>query len=976
MTRKDLPEQPDRTTDNSETDDRSRVITEVTTNRRALLAALGAGGVGATVVGSYLSSLQAGGPDQGNDSPLGLVPDRVVTHRAVRDGNWANPEVWAGEVPDDEAYVRIEPNVTVTVASDVPARLKAVLVNGTLRFDPTVDTHLRVDTLVTTSDSALRIGTEAQPIRPDVTAKITFADLGPIDEEWDPTRVSRGLIQFGELAVHGAETTAWAELERPPHAGDRTLTLPEAPTNWKSGDRIVIPGVDPMENQDEEVTIAATDGSRVRLDRPLGYDHLPPEADLSAYALNLSRNVRFVSETTEVPRRGHIIILSSSSDVRYAGCYGLGRSDKSYPFTNPEHGTPPTDVAPNPKARYALHYHVTGISAEPPHRVEGCVVDGSPGWGIVNHHSHVDVVDSVTYDVFGAGFVTEAGNERGSFRRNFALRSEGSGELIDSRQFVPGGDKVGQIDDFGHGGHGFWLQGPAVEVVDNVAAGHRNFGFVYWNRPLVDRPLGDDEEIRTRVGTVPNFPIEYVEDDRQQPLKNGASPNRGDLGAPLEDGMVSSAYVTIRRFENNEAFASGGGIDVSRHQFRWEHGRVADYAVLDGFTAHGLGPIERANGDLAGPHAGHDRGGNVGISLRFGGNVRVENARLLGQDDTGIGINRNGYMKGYLVENSEIRGFDVGVRGGEHFFTVVRDNLLDNDVNVDTWQKMGCANIVEDNEFDYRTAHVEHHLDYSDIKTGAVFRDDQFTGLEVNERTAYYEDQAPDHVPFPDEETLQNVTAGNYEEVLEYIDADDPTVVIGMTNRELKERFDAPTRGALLPEDAVREPWLTYAFIEPAEREGLPTSVWLDATAGDIGGGFKVVSDANAGRERALEVTTGLTGDPPEDPSAVTTLGRELAAGTYTIHGRIWSTIGNGDSLWIRVDEGPWLKWSKLKSERGYLWFSAEQHDAENTYEFDLDRGHHTIHLVGRNEGSRIDKLLVAADQTVAGARGHSPDNV
>lgn len=976
MTRKDLPERPNRTTDNSDTGDRSRATTEGGTSRRALLAALGAGGVGATVAGSYLGPLQAHGSDQGNDSPLGLVPDRLVTHRAVRDGNWANPAVWAGGVPGDEAYVRIDPDVTVTVASDLPARLKAVRVDGTLGFDPTVDTHLRVDTLVTTSGSALRIGTEAQPIRPDATAKITFADLGPIDEEWDPTRVSRGLIQFGELTVHGAETTAWTELERHPHAGDRTLTLPEAPTNWESGDRIVIPGVDPKKNQDEEVTIAATDGRRVRLDRSLAYDHLPPVSDLPAYALNLSRNVRFVSETAEVPRRGHIIILSSSSDVRFAGCYGLGRSDKSYPFTNPEHGTPPTDVAPNPKARYALHYHRTGISAEPPHRVEGCVVDGSPGWGIVNHHGHVDVVDSVTYDVFGAGFVTEAGNERGSFRRNFALRSEGSGELIDSRQFVPGGDGVGQIDDFGHGGHGFWLQGPAVEVVDNVAAGHRNFGFVYWNRPLVDRALGDDERIATRTGTVPNFPIEYVEDDRQQPLKDGASTGKGALGVPLEDGMVSSAYVTIRRFENNEAFASGGGIDVSRHQFRWVHGRVADYAVIDGFTAYGLGPIDRANGNLAGPHAGHDRGGNVGISLRFGGNVRVENARLVGQDDTGIGINRNGYMKGYLVENSEIRGFDVGVRGGEHLFTVVRDNLLDNDVNVDTWQKGNCATIVEGNEFDYRTAHVEHHLDYSDIKTGAVFGGGRFRGLAVNERTAYYEDQAPDHVPFPDEETLQNVTAGASEEVLEFIDAEDPTVIIGMTNRELKEQFDAPTRGALLPGDAIGEPWLTYALVEPAERVGAPTSVWLDATAGDIGHGFEVVPDANAGGKRALEVTAGLTEEPHEDSSAVTTLACELAAGTYTIHGRIWSTIGNGDSLWIRVDEGPWLMWSKLKSERGYLWFSAKRHHDDLPYEFDLSEGRHTIGFASPVGGLRIDKLLVAADETVVGARGHSADNV
>jgi len=100
--------------------------------------------------------------------------------------------------------------------------------------------------------------------------------------------------------------------------------------------------------------------------------------------------------------------------------------------------------------------------------------------GYVNHNSYVEIEDSVSYDVFGAGFVAEVGNEVGSFRNNFALRSTGSGGLPDNRQFRE--DDEGSIDDFGHGGYGFWLQGPGVAVDDNVAAGHRHHGFVYWTR--------------------------------------------------------------------------------------------------------------------------------------------------------------------------------------------------------------------------------------------------------------------------------------------------------------------------------------------------------------------------------------------------------------------------------------------------------------------------------------------------------------
>jgi hypothetical protein len=60
------------------------------------------------------------------------------------------------------------------------------------------------------------------------------------------------------------------------------------------------------------------------------------------------------------------------------------------------------------------------------------VVD-SPGWGFVNHSSNVVMEDNVAYDVIGASFTTEAGDEIGAFRRNLAVKSTGSGAGIESR---------------------------------------------------------------------------------------------------------------------------------------------------------------------------------------------------------------------------------------------------------------------------------------------------------------------------------------------------------------------------------------------------------------------------------------------------------------------------------------------------------------------------------------------------------------
>jgi len=931
-------------------------------DRRALLTALAAGTAGAAVTNpDAAADLLSGtlGPGSGESTPLDLVPERRVTHRAVASGDWSDPETWeAGSVPDDGARVQVTEDVAVAVGGEVAARLDTVRVDGTLSFDPTVDTRLPVDTLVSVPGSTLRVGTEEEPVRPDVAARMVFLDDGPIDEDRDPDRVGRGLIVMGEFEVHGAETTPWTALEEAPRAGDRALSLPEPPTNWSSGDEVVVPGVDPLEDQDEEVRVASVEGSTVRLDRPLEHDHVPPASDLPAYAVHLTRNVRFVSESERIPRRGHVMIHSASTTVRYAGCYELGRTDKSYPFTDPQHGTPPEDVPPNPRARYALHFHVTGIGAEPPHRVEGCVVDGSPGWGVVNHHSHVDVVDSVTHDVFGSGFVAEAGDERGSFRRNFALRSTGSGELPDSRAFAHR-DGPGHVDDFGHGGHGFWLQGPAVAVEDNVAAGHRHHAYAFWNRPLIDRPLETDEEIRDKRGTVPNLPLSFVEG--QEPLKESGH---------VENGAVSSAYVAIRSFRDNTAFASGGGLDVSRHMFRWPHARYEEYGTVDGFTAYAIGPLEREDGRLVEPDAGNAQGGNVGISVRYSLNVRIRNARLLGRGP-GVAVNRNTpYAENLLLEDSEIRDWEVGVRPTERGETVVRRNVLSNGVDVEVTPEGGRGVLVTGNEFDGRgTARVElAPLDLDRLGPRELFADDWHRGVEIDGRTAYYPEQAPDHVPVPNGRVLRALADGDRDrERLADLVGGAPKRVVGRTNRELLDRHGIAVAGGLLPEDAERNWRLSGGRLEPAAGDRPVDEVWLEAGEGSVGDLFSTGTDPDASGGSYVVVEGAKSDDEPPGKGGVLGFEFDVVAGSYRVFGRVHTVRGHRgsqDTLWVRVDGGEWRVWERLRASRGWAWRRLGAPEGDGPATFDLDRGTHALEIGYRGAGVRLDRFLVAADGT------------
>ena len=581
---------------------------------------------------------------------LGTVPSVSTadstggTFRAVTDGDWSDPGTWeGGAVPTDGADVYVQAGVTVTVASRVSARVTYLEVSGTLRFAPDADTRLRAETLWTNEGSRLEIGTAETPIQRDVTAEIEIIDQGPIDEDEWPHRKNKGLIVGGDVEIVGAETTPWTTLARPARAGDTSVELSAEPTNWSAGDRIVLPGQDPytstdLTDEDEERRIESVNGTTVELDSALDHDHVPPKSDLDTYALNLSRNVVFFSENTDEHRRGHTMIMSSGSEVRWIRFEEMGRTNKDQHLTNPVRNADEVDADdPNPAARYPLHWHRTGADDSDPHEVEGAVVDGSPGWGIVNHHAHAHVTDSITYDVLGAGFVAEGGNERGSFKRCFALRSRGSGEVMDSRAAgAHGGDPP--IDDFGHAGHGFWLQSPLVELVDNVAAGHRHHGIVLWLRPLLDEThetLAECSEVTdSRVTYCPNVPMDWLEG--QEPLLEAIEQERFSDNDDLmwDTQKVPSTFVRVKRVEGNEPFGCAGGLDLSRHNFKWKHERFSEFSVIEDLTVYNIGTFYDEDGNTHEPDlprhraAGHQgRGGSVGVSFRYTSNVALKDSR-------------------------------------------------------------------------------------------------------------------------------------------------------------------------------------------------------------------------------------------------------------------------------------------------------------------------------------------------------------
>jgi hypothetical protein len=477
---------------------------------------------------------------------MDLVPRAEATHIAIGDGDWNDPSNWHnGEVPGDNAKALIPEGVHMTYTDVSDTRLFTLRVDGYLDFATDVDSQMIVDTIVITPSGALTIGTEAEPVDPSVNVDIIFANNGPIDTDWDPMLLSRGMISHGKTEIYGAEKDSHEKVIDDPQAGDTWVDFGETPTGWAVGDTIVIAGtrydgykwdgavrqVRHYDSEDEVRVITQIEDGLVFFDEPLVFDHAGPRDDLKTSVANYTRNVSFETEnaeTAEIFERGHVMFMHNDDvDVHYAEFHELGRTDKSETALNVGEFEQIAFDA-NVKGRYSFHFHRSGVDdLEDPAIASGNAVYGSPGWGFVHHDSNAIFDNNATFDTFGAGYVAESGNETGAWTNNIAIFAQGN-----SWAAPKNGNDLSNFD-LGQTGDGFWFQGRMVESSDNIAASV-NTGFVYFHRG----GGGETENI--------NFDSELFEFS----------------SALYEADSVRADAIPIISFANNEAFASKEGLHV------------------------------------------------------------------------------------------------------------------------------------------------------------------------------------------------------------------------------------------------------------------------------------------------------------------------------------------------------------------------------------------------------------------------------
>ena len=712
---------------------------------------------------------------------LSLADPAQATAVVGAGGVWSDPDAWrAFQAPEEGSRVHVPRGATVTIDGEVAETIEWIRVDGTLRFAPDARTSLRVGTIIETPEGNIEIGSADAPVASDASAEIVFADLGPVDTQADPGQWGRGAVLHGGVQVHGAEKTSWGALADAPHAGDRTLTLVDAPVNWAAGDVLVVAGTGIA--GDERVEVAAVSGSTVELTTPLEVDHVPPRDDLDVHVANLSRNVVFRSESQELDRRGHVMFMHTREvDVAHAAFRDLGRTDKLQPLEDIQAdletgyvcGVPgPHD---NTRGRYSVHFHRNGVVPDgDPATVRGSVVEGNPGWGYVNHSSYVDFTDNVAYDVAGAAYNTEAGDETGSFTRNISIRSHGEAETLPvDRQAV---------QDYGFAGDGFWLQGPGVSIVDNVAAGATGAGIILYSEGLLEPDIGrtrtSGEAVPDGVGadTLPTVltPVQEIRGNQVYGSTVGfwTYYHRTDITLGEEEAaavaadppdLPSSVISDLTAWSNRTGVRTNYTVDTT---FR-------DLTIV---AADDVEPMR------------HDPDHNVRLGVGFDGTnvynrgeTRYENLDVSGYD-VGLIPARNGRV---VIDGGRFENRSVDIAFDEPR-QVDRDALVTGDIQfpgasggwpTTRFRAEANLNTIVDSEEDWYHLADRITLDYG-----------EFDGDQL-----YYEAQVPDRVLWP-EQPPQETPDDPGEPV--------PEDLLGLTAAEVADRSGSPFAGALAPSDA------------------------------------------------------------------------------------------------------------------------------------------------------------------------------
>ncbi len=542
--------------------------------------------------------------------------------RSAKSGPWSASETWAGgKVPSSGASVQIRAGHAVSYDLKSEEAIRAVFIAGTLSFARDRDTQLNVGLIKiqpgdNTSEEgfncdahlpeadpsqpkpALEVGTAAQPVEAEHTALIRLVYFEGMDPQSCPAIVCCG----GRMEFHGAELNhTWVKLGATAKKGDAEVSLAEAVTGWRVGDRVFLTATTRQikrektfrtsvrdNTQTEERIIREVNGTSLTLDQPLAFEHLGDGA-YRAEVANLSRNV-IVESADPAKARGHTMYhRGSSGAIHYAELRHLGKEGVL--------------------GRYSIHFHLARDTMRGASVIGASIWDSGNRWITIHGTDYLVVRDCVGYQSVGHGFFMEDGTEAFNvLDHNLAV------------QACVGKPLPNQVLPFDHNdGAGYWWANSLNTFTRNVAAECDEYGFRFDAAAnsgfdlTLKVPQPDGTRRATDIRTLPfvRFDDNEIHCMRRHSLNLGgiSAELKGDVGGVGPDAAHPFVIRNLKVWNVHWAFHPGSpsvmvdGLDVhhaeyalwranyDRHAYR--HVTLDDISVSPDFTPKGTQPLER-----------------------------------------------------------------------------------------------------------------------------------------------------------------------------------------------------------------------------------------------------------------------------------------------------------------------------------------------------------------------------------------------
>lgn len=147
--------------------------------------------------------------------------------------------------------------------------------------------------------------------------------------------------------------------------------------------------------------------------------------------------------------------------------------------------------------------------------------------------------------------------------------------------------------------------------------------------------------------------------------------------------------------------------------------------------------------------------------------------------------------------------------------------------------------------------------------------------------------------------------------------------------------------------------------------------VWLEAECGTVGSLFDINTDNNASNDKYVTVQSGnnsLNGAASDASGLITYTFDIEEAGTYTLYARMITPTANDDSYWVKMDNGSYAMWNGMGTSTSWTWFGFST-------SYTLSKGSHTLTIGYREDGAKLDKLLLTNSNTAPEGEGGDAGN-